>query len=310
MMFKKIIEKINSISDFLYQSIGISYSFQSKFLTSIFTITLLWIIKYLLLKIIYYYNKDIRVRYTWKKISWYAFLIISMVLIGRIWFEGFQSLTTYLGLLSAGVAIAVKDIILNLSGWFFILVKKPFRIGDRIQIGDIRGDVIDIGILNFAIMEIGVWVDADQSTGRVLHVPNSVVWNNKIANYNEGFDFIWNEIKVLVTFESNWKKAKLILSNIIKEYSKDTSEKAAKMILQATKKYLIFYSILTPIVYTSVEDSGVLLTVRYLCEPKQRRKSEHELWEKILEAFSKENDIDLAYPTYRIYRNDIEGNKK
>lgn len=93
-----------------------------------------------------------------------------------MWFKGIQSLATFLGLVSAGLAIALKDLVTGLAGWIFIIWRKPFGVGDLIQIGNNSGDVIDIRPFKFIIMETGNWVDADQSTGRITHIPNSSVY--------------------------------------------------------------------------------------------------------------------------------------
>ena len=178
---------------------------------------------------------------------------------------------------------------------------------DSIQIGDVSGDVIDIQILRFTINEIGNWVDADQSTGRIIYIPNSRIFTEILANYSKGFKYIWNEIPITITFESNWKKAKEILLGIANEHNKHLNEVAEKKILEASKKFMIFYSKLTPIVYVKVADSGVTLTIRYLCEPLRRRSSEHELWEDVLEKFNTCSDIDFAYPTQRFFNNIVEG---
>jgi small-conductance mechanosensitive channel len=141
----------------------------------------------------------------------------------------------------------------------------------------------------------------------VLHVPNSLVLSETIINYTEGFKFIWDELLVLVTFESNWEKAKDILFRTVSEKAEQASREAEKKIKEAGRKYLIFYKNLTPIVYTSVKSCGVMLSVRYLTEPRSRRGKQHELWEIILTEFKKHDDIDFAYPTQRFYDNTREG---
>lgn len=145
--------------------------------------------------------------------------------------------------------------------------------------------------------------DADQSTGRIIHIPNGVVFSNSQANYTAGFEYIWNEIPVLITFESNWKKAKQILNKVVNNHAVSLSEDAEKQIKEAAKKYLIFYTKLTPIVYTTVKDSGVLLIMRYLCHARSRRRTDQSIWEETLERFAQYNDIDFAYPTQRFYNN-------
>ena len=284
-----------------------AYGLQTKILATLVAILLLLAVRKLVLKFIFKRKKDVGVRYRWRKNSAYIAFGLGVFLVGRIWFEGIQSLSTFLGLLSAGVAIALKDPIVNLAGWGFIIWRQPFGVGDRIQIGDYRGDVIDQRIFMFTLMEIGNWVDAEQSTGRVIHVPNGKVFNEVLANYSKGFQYIWDEIPVLITFESNWRKAKEILEKIGRKHGGSLSKSAEERIRRAARKFMILYTKLTPTVYTCVKDCGVLLTIRYLCEPRQRRTNQQVIWEDILDAFGNCNDIDFAYPTQRFYNNVSEG---
>jgi small-conductance mechanosensitive channel len=212
-----------------------------------------------------------------------------------------------LGLLSAGIAIALQDSIVNIAAWLFITIRQPFKVGDRIQISSIAGDVIDIRIFQFSVVEIRNWVDADQSTGRIIHIPNGLVFKEALINFTAGFEYIWEEIPVLVTFESNWKKAKDILNEIVNRHAEKFSSEAEKQIRRAAQKFMIYYSKLTPIVYTNVKDSGVLLTIRVLSNVRKRRSLQEVIWENILEEFAKHDDIDLAYPTVRYFNNITEG---
>ena len=127
----------------------------------------------------------------------------------------------------------------------------------------------------------------------------SKIFTETLANYGKGFEYIFNEIPVLITFESDWKKAKDILQNIAKKVGEKSSKAAEKKIKQASKKFLIEKQKVAPEVYTKIEDSGVLLTIRYLCKPNYRRTTEHDIWEQILKEFEKYQDIDFAYPTIR-----------
>ena len=250
---------------------------------------------------------DIRTRYRWRKTITYITVTLAVILIGRVWFEGVRDIATFLGLLTAGLAIALRDPIVNLGGWLFIVWRRPFVVGDRIQIGGHAGDVIDQRIFQIILLEIGNWVDADQSTGRLIHVPNGLVFREPLANYTRGMQYIWNEIRVLVTFESDWKKAKQLLVEIVERHARDVVEEAEQQMLKASRQYMIFYSTLTPTVYTAVKDSGVLLTMRYLCHPRRRRGTAQAIWEDVLEAFHGAGDIDFAYPTVRYYDNRAEG---
>jgi small-conductance mechanosensitive channel len=179
--------------------------------------------------------------------------------------------------------------------------QKPFETGDRIQIGETSGDVLDIRFFHFTLMEIGKWVDADQSTGRLVHVPNGKIFTTALHNFNQAMSLIWNEIPILITFESDWQKAKQILSNIEKTVLLPLSVNADKNLSHPYKDLPIAYKNVDPRIYTRIEDSGVLLTVRYLCAPRERRGSEEAAMEAILSAFSKYDNIDFAYPTTRFY---------
>jgi small-conductance mechanosensitive channel len=279
-----------------------------KFLYSLAALVVIYFSRWLFMRIWHRNVQEDYVKiYKWQKNSSYIALVLSIFVIGRIWFEGFSSIATFLGILSAGLAIALKDLIADLAGWMFILWRHPFEIGDRIEIDENKGDVIDISPFKFTVVEIGNWVGADQSTGRVIHVPNHKVFTGSIANYTVGFRFIWDEIPVLITFESDWRKMKTFLQKLIDEQYKDLKIDARDELRKAARSYMIVYNVLTPIVYTNVKDSGIELTTRYISDPRKRRKGQQEIWEAILDYIEQEPDIDLAYPTMRIYNNAREG---
>jgi small-conductance mechanosensitive channel len=295
------------VREWLRTVLGVDPQTQGRLLASLVTIAVLWLLRRGALSLVWRRVTDARQRYRWRKTTNYVVVVIGAVLVGRIWFAGLRDVTTFLGLLSAGLAIALKDIIANLAGWTFILWRRPFAVGDRIQIGAISGDVIDLRIFEFSLLEIGNWVDADQSTGRIVHVPNGKVFSDHVANYTTGFQYIWDEIPVLVTFESDWRAAKALLIEIAARHAAHLHDDAGRQIEAASRQFMIRYDKLTPTVYTSVRDSGVLLTIRYLVEPRQRRVAAAAVWEEILDAFTGRPDIDFAYPTSRFFDHRTEG---
>ncbi|KPK80487.1 MAG: mechanosensitive ion channel protein MscS [Bacteroides sp. SM23_62_1] len=298
---------MNSLFERIQEISGLSPEVQRKLIGSLVIILILWFIRFMIIRIVWRRTEIIRIRYQWRRTTNYFFVVFILLFLGAIWFKEFRSIGTFLGLLSAGIAIALKDPLVNMAGWLFILARKPFKIGDRIEIDRIAGDVIDIHIFRFTLLELGNWVDADQTTGRIIHIPNGKIFTQPVANYHAGFNYIWNEIPVLVTFESNWQKAKKILLDIVNEKAEKLTEVMQKEIKDASRKFMIHYNILTPTVYTTVKDCGVMLTIRYLCQPRNRRGSEEKIWENILAAFHQCADIDFAYPTQRFYNNLSEG---
>lgn len=280
---------------------------QVELLEALVIIFFLWFIRFVIIKIVHYETENVRARYWWRKTTTYLAVIIGIFLIGRVWIGGVGSVATFLGLVSAGLAIALQGPVTDLAGWVFLMWRRPFQVGDRVQLGEYAGDVIDIRIFQFALLEIGNWVDADQSTGRIIHIPNRKIFSDVLANYNEGFEYIWHEIPVLITFESDWEQAKAILQDIVDRRAGDIGQTVAGQVKQTSGRYLIMYSKLTPIVYTRVVADGVLLTLRYLSQIRRRRSSEQEIWEDILRAFAQHPNISFAYPTQRFYSNWLEG---
>ncbi len=205
-------------------------------------------------------------------------------------------LVTILTVIGAGLAIAMREVLLNIAGWFYITIVNPYRQGDRIEINGVQGDVIDIRVMRTTVMEIRGWVDADQSTGRISHVPNGWTLNNAVYNYTRGFNFIWNELSVTLTFRSDWQKAQAVMQSYAEESTKLVEHQAASEIRQMSREFLIHYSILSPFVYVKIVDNGVRLTLRYLCDVRKRRGTEHALTISVLEAFKHESGIELAYP--------------
>ena len=299
---------MNQLADWLSSTTGTNPDVSLNLMSSVVVIVSLWVVRALALRIVWRRTDDVRSRYTWRKVSGYVSVAVGFLIVGRIWLSGFQAFVTFAGIVSAGIAIALKDTLANIAGWVFIVWRRPFALGDRIQIGELIGDVIDIRVFQFSLLEVGGWVDSDQSTGRVVHVPNGLLMTTPLANYGAGFEYIWNEIPVLITFESDWRKAKDILLSIATEHAENLSEKAAEGIRETSKRFMIFYHTFTPTVYTSVKDSGVLLTIRYLCRPRVRRGSTQAIWEDVLDRFAAAPDIDFAYPTRRFFDHAAEGN--
>ena len=251
---------------------------------------------------------DPAARYRWRK--WTSYVVVPIVLVGlfRIWVGETGSLATFLGLLTAGVAIALKDPLVNFAGWAFILWRRPFAAGDRITIGAFAGDVVDRRVFQFTLLEISAGARGNgQSTGRLVHVPNGWVFTQPVVNYTSAFAYVWHEIPVVVTFESDWRAAKEILLDVIGETAETLSEGAERTLRAAAREYFIYYSKLTPTVYTRAVGEGVELTIRFLVAPRRVRGAVQDVWEAVLDAFAERDDIDLAYPTTRLYRNDLEG---
>jgi len=273
---------------------------QSQLLLSGVWLVSLALTRWIVLAVVHRRIDDPSIWYRTQKLLSYTITFVGLVVLASIWIEG-SGIATYVGLITAGLAIALSDVLKNLAGWLFIVLRRPFRLGERIEIGEHKGDVIDIRAFRFTLFEIaGERVDAEQPTGRLLHVPNGLVFTKPLANFTEGFQYVWHEIPVLVTFESDWEAAEQIMVDLLDELSPNESETRAMDELRETMiEYRIGDMPIEPRVYVTVRDSGVLLTGRLLAEAHSLRQVEEDVWRALLKAFASRDDINLAYPTER-----------
>lgn len=227
-----------------------------------------------------------------------AFLVLVGLLV--IWVPSLEGVTTFFGFVAAGLVIALTDVIINLAGWVYILLRHPLRVGDRIEVGTLAGDVIDTRLLRFTVLEIGNWVSGDQSTGRIVHVPNGTVFRQNVANYTDGFHYIWHEVSLPVTFESDWELAERRFLDILNRHAAADAKLPAETALRnATQKYFIRFRELKPIVYIEVIEYGVMLHGRILVDARQRRTINDQIWREVLGVIAAEPTLRFAYPTNR-----------
>ena len=150
------------------------------------------------------------------------------------------------------------------------------------------------------MLEIKGWVDADQSTGRIIQIPNGLLFSKPLANYTEGFPYIWHEMAMLVTFESDWKRAETIMTEALTEHAPSmASDEARRAIREAATEYQIRYTHLTPTTYVAVKDSGVMITGRAIIPVRSRRHIDTTIWRSLLHKLEAEPTDELAYPTVR-----------
>ena len=270
---------------------------------SLLFLVIIFTLRYLVLRAMASRVADTEVAYRARKLSFYVAVGLLLFVLGWIWTRQLANVGSFIGLLSAGIAIALSDVLKNVAGWVLIVFRRPFKVGDRIEVGPDAGDVIDIGVFRFTLMEIRNWVDADQTTGRILHIPNATVFLAPLANYNEGFPYIWEEIPGTVTFESDWRHARDMVARAIQRHTLDPDQVAAS----SGERYVSLHRNLASAVYVDVIDYGVTVTGRLLVPPRSRRLVTSEIWQDVLHAINTAPDVELAYPTTRFFRADLEG---
>lgn len=277
------------MKEWLLSNLGISVNL----IYSIVMLVVLVFLKRSIVGIVEKIRRETCQKYNTKKVIGSVFVVVYLFGLLVIWQDS-SSFMSFLGLFTGGLAIAMKEFIMNMAGGLYILWAKPFNIGDRVELGTQVGDVIDVGLLQFSILEVGKRVLGEQSTGRIIHIPNMQIFSLPLANYEKGFRYIWNEMVIPLNLSSDWRLAKELIYPIASRQCEPIIEQAKKEIEQAGKKYLIYYSNLTPIIYTEIKENKINLTLRYLCEPRQSRMTEHVMWEEILKVMDKEKSIQIG----------------
>ena len=211
-----------------------------------------------------------------------------------IWDDYIKSLMTFVSVLSAAMTIALRDIIYNFFSGIYIKVKKPFKVEDRIQIDDLRGDVMSISALDFEVLEISTNENNGQSTGVVVSMPNSYIFSKPLKNLTKGFKYIWDELTVKVELDcdlsANKQEIYKIINNI--ETIKSIPKKMKSEVENLNNSNRIYFNQYDPIIYTKIVDGHVELTIRFLMHPKKARYIESVIWNKIYTSY-KEGKINL-----------------
>ena len=234
--------------------------------------------------------------------KWIARTLWTLAVVGTaaLWSPSAGTLLTVLTIIGAGLAVALRDVLLSVVGWLRLSLHPPYRQGDRIEVNGIRGDVVDIGVLQTVLVEIGEWVHANQSTGRIVHIPNGWIYQHGVKNYTEGFEYIWMEESVTVTFESDWRAAKHILLEAASDDAPDVQENVRRQLRSMTREYLVQFNVLTPYVYTDLAPNGIELTLRTMAPARGQRNLRSTIVEDVLEQFQAHDAIEIAYPTVRV----------
>ncbi len=229
-------------------------------------------------------------RYRGRKIVTFGGYVLAILALTIVYSDKLGGFQVALGVAGAGIAFALQEVIVSIAGWFAIVLSNFYNTGDRVQLGGIKGDVIDIGILRTTIMEVGNWVNGDLYNGRVVRVANSFVFKEPVFNYSGDFPFLWDEITIPVRTGSDVEFTNTILEtivqNIVGEYVPIADESWRGMV----KKYLIEDARVTPMITMSFDESWITFTIRYVVSYKLRRTTKDRLFRQILAEISKHPD--------------------
>jgi small-conductance mechanosensitive channel len=233
------------------------------------------------------YVRDSATRYRARKIvtglSYLAAAVVAILAFGG----QIQGLTVALGVAGAGIAFALQEVITSVAGWIAISSGGFYAVGDRVQLGGIKGDVIDIGILRTTVMEIGAWVNSDQYNGRVVRVANSFVFKEPVFNYSGEFPFLWDEIMVPIKYGSDYHLAREILERVALEIVGDYADSAERAWEPFTRRYMIEAASVRPVATMVANQNWIEFTLRYAVGYSERRSTKDRLFTRILEEIDR-----------------------
>ena len=220
-----------------------------------------------------------------------AILFLIFIFEDRLW-----KASVALGFAGAGVVVALQDVIASVAGWFAIGLSRLYSVGDRIQIADIKGDVIDVSIMRTTLIEMGSWVNRDLYNGRIARIPNYIVLKGPIFNYSQGFPFVWDEIRIQLSSSSDHNLARELLLGVGREAVKDYMQEAQRRWQQVTDNYRIDNSQLDPTVTLSVTGGNLDFSLNYIVGYAKRGVVKDKIFTDIVDKVVL-SDGRLTWPT-------------
>ena len=243
---------------------------------------------------------DEKTLYSLRKVNSILYLFTFITIAITIWVQNLGALLFSYGILGAIIAFALQDVFKSFIGGITIFFSGVYRVGDRIEIKSKVGDVIDIGLLYTTILETNEWVKGDQPTGRLSVIPNSLVLSEIADNYNKDHPFVWDEILVPVTYDSDWKAALRLLEDIAESETREYTQMSEASLSVLSRKYFLPSNPGGARIFVTITDNWIALHVRYITEVRQRRIVKDNLSRKILTEFERHEKIKIASQTMNI----------
>ena len=271
-----------------------------KLVMSLVVVAGMWIAYRIVRNVIKRRIKDTAHMHTLRMLVRNTFFFAGSVIVLMIWLGVGSNLTVAMGILGAGIAFASQEVIGSFAGYLNIVSGGIYRIGDRVRIGNVVGDVMDISILRTTVMEIGEWVQADQYTGRIVTVANRAVFADPVYNYTQHWGYLWDEITVPVTYTSDWRRATEIMLEHGQTYTEELHADAAARLTKMIDRYPLQRTQVEPTIYMAMTDNWIEITLRYIVDARERRKIKGQLHRELLQHFETEERVTVASMTVEI----------
>lgn len=214
----------------------------------------------------------------------YLFAFFFIIIVIAVYSENLGELGFVAGLLTVAVGWALQKPISGVVAWLIIVSRRPFNIGDRVVISDIKGDIINISLTHIFLDEVGGTIDGEEKSRRTVMIPTSHIFEKEVINYTGQDDYILDEIVTMVTYESNLENAEKIISSAVRNIMKSFWEKFPKKISMEPHNRLVF------------QDSGINVAVRYNTIATKRNQISTDIRREIHRSITDSNNVEFAYP--------------
>ena len=272
-----------------------------KIVTFLIGVAVIWILINLLQKRLFTKIKSNDNRYKAKKISSFIGYVLTIIFLTIVFSDKLGGFTVALGVAGAGIAFALQEVIASFAGWLAIMFGGFYNTGDRVQLGGIKGDVMDIGVLRTTIMETGQWVDGDLYNGRIVLIANSYVFKEPVFNYSGDFPFLWDEIKIPIQYGSDYEIAQEIIMNAGNSIAEELTEASKQQWHSLQNKYRLEEAQTEPMVSLVANDNWAEYTLRYVVGYKKRRATKTILFTKIMKDIEATNGkVSMASATFQL----------
>jgi small-conductance mechanosensitive channel len=208
------------------------------------------------------------------------------------------TLATVMGLAAAGVALALQNVILSFAGYFFVTGRYGIRVGDRIQIAGISGDVIDIGLFKLALMELVGDGYSSQPTGRVVVFPNSIIFqtNGNFFKQAPGTSFVWNEFRLTLSPECDYRLAEKRLLEVVEDVYARYRDTVLRQYGDLERDLSMKFESPRPQSRLRLGSNGIELTIRYPADTRYAVQVADEISRRALDAIAHDPALSLAMP--------------
>lgn len=225
--------------------------------------------------------------------------------------ENVTYIVAIIGFVSAGLAIAMKDWFMSFLGYMVIVGGGSIKPGDRIRVAKDNtvyvGDVIDISMLRITLYEDVTYATyiENRRAGRIIFIPNNFIFTTMIANYSHSnMKTVWDGVDVTITFNSNYKKALSIASEIAKKYSLGYTETTKRQLNKLKINYSLRDINVEPRVFSFIVPNGIKISVWFQTNSYATLMLNSIISGDIIEAFTSQNDIEISYPTTTVISKD------